>query len=250
MADDLSNLLIKLDGKAFTIDSATVTLQTSSVVVQRINMNLVERFLYILADPNIAYVLLSIGTLGITIELLHFGLVAPGVIGVVCLVLAFLSLGSLPLNWAGLALIGLAFLLFVVALIVPGFGVPEVSGIICFVLGSLFLFGGTGPSLPEVRVSRWLIAGMGSVMVVLAGYMFYTIAVSRRGVATTSTAALIGQVGEVTSTLNPIGTVQVASELWSAVSDGEEVIEDGAEVEVMAVEGVRLRVRKTVQKRR
>ena len=250
VADDLSNLLIKLEGQAFTIDSATVTLQTSAAVLRQLDMNFVERFLHILADPNIAYVLLSIGTLGIMIELLHFGLVAPGVIGVVCLVLAFLSFGSLPLNWAGLALVGMAFLLFVVALIMPGFGVPEVGGIICFILGSFFLFGEAGPTLPEVRVSRWLIAGMGSVMVALAGYMFYTIGMSRRGVPAMASTTIVGQVGVARSRLGPSGTVQVASELWSAVSDGEEVIEDGAEVEVTAVEGLRLRVRKTAQKRR
>jgi len=250
VAEDLSSLLTELDGMTFTIDSATVTLHTSSASVRQIGMNFVERFLHILADPNIAYVLMSIGTLGIMIELLHFGLIAPGVIGVVCLVLAFLSFGSLPLNWAGLALIALAILLFIVALIMPGFGVPEVGGTICFILGSLFLFGGAEPSLPEVRVSRWLVAGTGAVMAALAGYIFYTIAMSRRGVPTTGPATLIGQVGVVTSRLSPSGTVQVASELWSAMADGEEVIEDGEEVEVLAVEGVRLRVRKAARKRR
>ena len=250
MADDLSSLLMKLDGKALTIDSAPVTIHTGSASLRQIDMNFVERFLNVLADPNIAYVLLSIGTLGIIIELLHFGLIVPGVVGVVCLVLAFLSFGSLPLNWAGLALIAMAFLLFIVALIMPGFGVPEVGGIICFILGSLFLFGRAEPSLPEVRVSRWLIGGMGAVMSALAVYVFYTIAMSRRGVPVMGPATLVGQVGVAKSRLGPGGTVQVASELWSAVSEGEEVIEDGEEVEVTAVDGLRLRVRKAAQKRR
>ena len=250
VVDDLSSLLTKLDGKAFTIDSAAVTLETSSAALRQVGMNFVESFLHVLADPNIAYVLLSIGTLGIIIELIHFGLIVPGVVGVVCLVLAFLSLGSLPLNWAGLALIGMAFLLFIVALIMPGFGVPEVGGIICFILGSLFLFGRAGPTLPEVRVSRWLIAVIGSVVVGLAAYAFYTISMSRRGVPAMASATLVGQVGVAKSRLGPSGTVQVASELWSAVSDGEEVIKAGDEVEIVAVEGVRLRVRKVAQKRR
>ncbi len=250
VADDVASLLTMLDGKSFTIDSTVVTLETGAASLRRMDMNFVERFLHVLADPNIAYVLLSIGTLGIMIELLHFGLIAPGVIGVVCLVLAFLSFGSLPLNWAGLALVGMAFLLFVVALIMPGFGVPEVGGIICFILGSFFLFGEAGPTLPEVRVSRWLIGAMGALMSALAGYAVYTITMSRRGVPAMASTTIVGQVGVARSRLNPSGTVQLASELWSAISDREEVIEDGEEVEVTAVEGLRLRVRKAAQKRR
>lgn len=250
MAEDLSGLLTKLDGMTVTVGSAAVTLDTASARTESIGMNFVERLLHVLADPNIAYVLISIGMFAIVIELLHFGLIVPGVVGVLCLVLAFFSFGSLPVNWAGLALIVAAFVLFIVALIEPGFGVPEVCGIICFILGSLFLYSGAGPSVPRVIVSPWLIAGIGVVMAALTGYVFYTIAVSRRGVPATRTTTLIGQVGFVKSRLAPTGTVQVASELWSAISEGEEVIEEGEEIEVVAMEGVTLRVRRASPERR
>lgn len=249
MVGDLPSLMAELNGRTFTIDSATVTLQTSSAHLKRIDMNFLERFLYILANPDLAQVLLSIGMLGIIIELLHFGLIVPGFVGVVSLVLAYFSLGSLPLNWAGLILIALAFLLFVVAAIMPGHAVPEVGGIISFVLGSLFLFTSSGPSLPEVQVSRWLIGLIGGVMAALAGYVFFAIAGARRAISGSAMVTPVGQVGVTTSQLTPAGTVQVASELWSAIAE-EEVIGAGEQVEILAVEGLRLRVRKSAHERK
>jgi len=244
MADNLQDLLVKLDGLTVTVGSEDVILRTASAPVRQIGMNFGERFLDILADPNIAYILMSIGGLAIIIELLHFGLIVPGIIGVVCLVLAFFSFGSLPVNWAGLALIGVALALFIMALMVPGFGAPEIGALVCFVLGSLFLFTGAGPSLPEVRVSRWLITGLGAAAGAVGAYVFYTIAWSQRGTSVSNTASLVGQRGMVKSRLAPTGTVQVASELWSAVSEGSEAIEEDEEVEVVYTEGVILRVRK------
>ena len=245
MANDLQDLLARIDGMSVTVDSETVTLRTASAPTHRIGMNFGERFLDVLADPNIALLLLSIGSLAVTIELLHFGLIVPGVIGVICLVLGFLALCMLPVNWAGLALMGAALALFVVALMAPGFGAPEIGALVCFVLGSLFLFTGTSPTLPEVRVSRWLIVGLGAAVAAVGGYVFYTIAWSRREAPVSSTAALVGQTGVVKSRLAPTGTVQAASEVWSAVSEGGEVIEAGEEVVILSVEGLTVRVRKT-----
>ena len=247
MANDLHDLLVRIDGLEVTVDSETVTLRTASAPTHRIGMNFGERFLDVLADPNIAFLLLSIGGLAVMIELLHFGLIVPGVIGVICLVLGFLSLGSLPINWAGLALMGAALALFVTALMVPGFGAPEIGAVICLVLGSLFLFTGASPTLPEVRVSRWLIVALGSAAAAVGGYVFYTIAWSQRGARASGPNVLIGQTGVVKSRLAPTGTVQAVSEVWSAVSEGGEVIEAGEEVVILSVEGLTLRVRKIKQ---
>jgi membrane-bound serine protease (ClpP class) len=140
IATDLQDLLAQLDGKVASTPVGPRTLSTQNIEVVSVGMSLLERFLMLLADPNISFILLSLGGLGIAVELFNPGLIIPGVVGAILLLLAFLGLGNLPVNWAGVAFILLAFLLFVAETQVSGFGVLGFGAIVSFVVGGFLLF--------------------------------------------------------------------------------------------------------------
>ena len=247
IAPSLEELLREVDGRSVNTVIGESILDTKSVKIFRTDMNFAERLLHIIVDPNIAYVLLSLGTLGILIEFFHPGAIFPGAAGAICLILAFVAFGSLPLNWAGAGLILLAGVLIALELVVPGFGALTAAAVASFIVGSLLLYTPlvpTYPSMPEIQVSRWLIGGIAACMAALSVFVFSAAISSRRARVVTGPQTLIGLTGITTSNLSPVGTVQVASELWSAVAEGEEVIKAGDKIEVVAVEGLILRVRK------
>ncbi|MCZ6789517.1 MAG: nodulation protein NfeD, partial [Chloroflexi bacterium] len=148
IADDLDDLLTQLHGREAVTPAGVVVLNTRDVEIEGFDMSLVERFLQFLSDPNISFLLLSLGGLGIFVELLNPGLIVPGLVGIILLVLAFVTFGNLPVNWAGVVLILLAVALATLEYYVAGFGVLGVGAIICFVLGSLLLFFHTGAPSP------------------------------------------------------------------------------------------------------
>lgn len=244
IARDVDDLLAQLDGRAVALDSGQVVLETDGVTLRQVSRNPLERFLSFLADPNIAFLLLTIGGLGILVELLNPGTWVPGTVGVIALALAFVALGNLPVNWVGVALMALAMVFFFLELQAPGIGLFAVAGAVCFLLGAFLLFGGFSPPpipRPSFRVSLWLIGAVSVLLFAFLAFLFRAVAQSRKAYVKT-TETLVGRVGRVTSTLDPRGTVQVASELWSAVSDSGEVIEKGEEVIVSDVEGLTLKV--------
>ena len=248
IAASLDDLVSQLDGRSATTPSGTVVLHTKDLPLRRIEMNLLERFLSIIANPDIAFLLLSIGGLGIMIEFLSPGAIFPGVFGAIALIMAFVALGNLSFNWAGLGLLGFSLLLFFMELQAPGIGVFGVGGVISFVLGAFLLFGGFGsPAIPtpSFRVNLWLI---GIVTALLLGFLllfFRMVLASRRTVTVPTAETVVGQVGVVTSDLAPTGTVQLGSELWTAVADDDKVIKSGEKVKVVALEGLTLTVSKT-----
>ena len=181
-----------------------------------------ERFLLIIANPNISFLLIAIGGLGIMIELFNFGMVVPGLVGVTCLLLAFVALGNLPVNWAGVAFILLAMVLLGLEVMVAGFGVLGIGAVASFVIGGLLLFhsfGPPSPTMPVVKVNIWLLAAT-TVVLLGGGAWFVMTIVKSRQVGNPSTADdVVGEVGMVTSDLAPVGTVQLPSGLWSAVAE-------------------------------
>jgi len=201
-------------------------------------MRTVENFLYAIADPNIAYLLLSLATLGIMVEIFNPGLIFPGVVGGISLLLAFYSLGVLPVNYAGILFIVLAFGLFVGEVLTTTFGLFTAGGVISLVIGSLILFQGAPPLF---RVDPWLIA---TVTIVIAGALAFVLnrAISaHRRQAKTGREELIGKTAMVKVSLNPEGTVFFKGERWSAISeDGE--IKPGEEVIIKKVDGLTLHV--------
>jgi membrane-bound serine protease (ClpP class) len=243
IADDLTDLLDKIDGREVSTAAGPVTLRTRGVPVRTIGMNFAEKFLHVIVDPNIAYLLLSIGTLALVAEFYHPGAILPGVTGAICLILAFVAFGSLPVNWGGVALIVLAVVLFLLDIKVAGF-MLSVGGAIAFVLGSLMLFSPfapPSPTMPRLTVSWPLIVLMTAT---IASFFLFAVSaglLAQRAKAATGTESMIGVTGIAASDLAPWGTVQARGELWSAVAE-EGPIKKGEQIRVVSAKGVRLKV--------
>jgi membrane-bound serine protease (ClpP class) len=236
VAADLKGLLEQLDGFEITVKDRQVTLQTAGVEVRRLPMTGAEQFLHIITNPTIAFILLTLGVNALIYELASPGGYVGGIVGAICLILAFYSLGVLPVNYAGLIFIGLAFILFVVDIKAPTHGALTIGGIVSLVAGALILF-----NSPLYRVS---IAAVVSVALVTGGFFAFAIAKvvqAQRRPVVTGREGLVGQVAVARTELNPDGTVLVQGELWTAtVEDGP--VPAGDRVRIVAMEGFRLRV--------
>lgn len=245
ITDDIYSLLSQLDGLTAQTPAGPVTMQTRDLATRDLDKNLLENLLEFLSDPNVSFLLLTIGGLGIVIELFNPGLIVPVVVGVICLVLAFVALGNLPANWAGVALILLAIVLAAAEVIVAGFGILGVGSVVCLVLGGLFLFaqfGDTSPTLPPLSVNRWLIVGTAVVVAGSVLYLAREAVKSRRQRRADASQSIVGEVGVVTRALAPRGVVRVANDTWTAVSADGDPIEAGEEVWVLEVQGLVLTV--------
>ncbi len=244
IASDVNDLLRQLDGYTLQLQGQPVVLHTQYAVVQEVPHTLVENALQLLTDPNIVFILLSIGIQALLIELSSPGGWVAGFIGVVCLALVVYSFGILPINLFGLIFIVLAFVLFILEVKTHTSGALTITGIVSFVFGALTLFNSARtPGFPAVSVP--LVLGMAAF---LAASFMVIISFAWRALhapAVMGRATLIGQQGTVSSSLAPQGSVQLAGELWTAETiDPLDSIPEGARVEVVAVEGLRLKVRK------
>jgi membrane-bound serine protease (ClpP class) len=194
VAADVPDLLRQLDGRTVTTAAETVTLQTAGATIQPVSMGAVDALLHVISDPTIAYLLISLGTMGLFFELSNPGSIFPGVVGAICLLLGFYALGALPVNYAGLLLMGLAFLLFVVDLFAPSHGILSAGGLVAFVLGSLMLFN-VPDAAPWLGLSLWTVA---AVTATLAGFFLVVarlVARSHHLKPAAGAEALIGQIG-------------------------------------------------------
>jgi len=246
-ADSLESLIAQLNGRKVTLASGDeVFIDTTDYVLTRDEMNGVERFLHIISDPNIAYILMTLATIGLITEISNPGMIFPGVAGGLSLLMAFYSLGVLNAYWAGVLLILLAFGLFVVEIFTPTFGILAGGGVVSLVIGSLVLF---SHSSPPMEINRGLIAG---VAVILAAFVFFVIGAivrgQRRKVAT-GAEGLVGKTGVAKTNLNPKGTIIVEGEHWKGVVDSGRV-EPGEEVIITEVDGLKLVVTKKKSERR
>ena len=245
IAADLTDLLAQLHGKEAVTPAGVVVLNTRDVEIEDFDMSLVERFLQFLSDPNVSFLLLSLGSLGIFVELLNPGLIVPGLVGAILLVLAFVTFGNLPVNWAGVVLILLAVALALLEYHVAGFGVLGVGAIVSFVLGSLLLFFHTGapsPTMPRIAVSLWVLVPTVAVLGGSGAWALTVIIRSRRGEPELGVAGLVGQMAEVTSDLAPRGIVHLKNQLWTAVAQGTDHIAAGETVQVVKADGIILTV--------
>jgi membrane-bound serine protease (ClpP class) len=231
---DIDTLLAQVDGQEVELKTRTVTLKTSQASVVNLPMNPIEAFLHTITDPAIAYILLLLGTNGLLFELSNPGGFVAGVIGAICLLLGFYALGQLDVNYAGLALIGLAFLLFVADIKAPTHGALTVGGIVSMVLGSLILF-----DTPYYSISRGLIAG---VALVTAAFFVFVIGAAVRAQyrkPVTGLEALVGARAQARSDLDPRGIVLLQGERWKARTAGEPIAQ-GAMVRVLSIDGFEL----------
>ena len=241
VAPDLNTLVAQLDGMEVTmLDGTVVTLDTQNAAVNHIDMTLIEDFLYTIADPNIAYLLLSLASLGIMVEIFNPGLIFPGVVGAISLLMAFYSLGVLPVNWAGVLLIVLAFGLFVGEVLTTTFGLFTAGGVISLVIGSLILFQGASPVF---RVDPWLIATVTITITLVFGFVVNRAISAHRRQAKTGREELIGKTAIAKEILDPEGTVFFKGERWTAVSESGRV-ETREEVIITKVDGLMLHVTK------
>ena len=247
IATGVDHLLEQVDGLTVETSEGPRTLETKGLHQRNVKMNLIERFLDFLADPNVSFILLSLGGMGLVIELLNPGGIVPGLVGVVFLILAFVSFGNLPVNWAGVGLIILAMGLLVAELLVAGFGVFGVGSLICFILGGLLLFdnfGAPDPGGVDISVNLWLLGSLAGAFGLGGLWILRTMVNSRRAERhdRPSKPQLMGAVGEVVHELAPRGTVLIADEIWTAISEDGTVISVGEKVVVRGLEGVVLTV--------
>ena len=243
IADDPDELLDGFDGHTVVLgDGTEVTLHTAGVATQELPMSPIEQLLQVLINPNIALVLLTVGVQAILIELSSPGGWVAGFIGVLCLALAAYAMGVLPFNWLGLVLIGVAFVLFVLDIKAPTHGALTAAGVGTFVAGALILFN-TPLGSPYGRVSLPLAITIAVLTALFFAFVIAKALRAQKARAVTGKEGLIGRVGVVKERLAPEGTVLVAGERWRAVAE-EGPVEAGEEIEIVQVEGFRLRVRR------
>jgi membrane-bound serine protease (ClpP class) len=242
-ATSVEDLLAQADGKTVQMGSdngATITLHTKGAQVRTLDLSFGEQVLLLITDPSVAFVLISLGTLGITWEFINPGAVFPGVVGALCLLVGFLGLGTLPINLAGAVFLVLAFVLFISDIFTPTHGILTAGGIISLILGGILLINTSeAPGVPGV--SPPVIAG---VALALGGFFFfavYKVFQARRAKPSTGRENLLGNIGQTRTDLAPEGMVFVSGELWSATSaDGS--IPSGQPVRIVAVNGLKLSV--------
>ena len=242
VANNLGALLEKLHGREVTLDTGEeVVLRTKGAVVERFEPSWRDKALSTIANPNIAYILLMIGIYGIMFELMHPGAIYPGVIGVICLVIAFFALQLLPVNYAGLILILIGIALFIAEVKVVSYGMLTVGGLVCLVVGSMMLI-----SEPESGIHISLtyilpVAFFTAALVVFLGTLAFK---AYRRKPATGRKGLVGAVGtvKVATSAEAQGKVFVEGELWNASSDGP--LEPGTSVRVISVQGLKVKVEK------
>jgi len=241
VANDLDSLISQLDGReVIMLDGRVITLNTQGATTNQNPMSNVEGFLLAISDPNVAVVLLSLAVLGITVEIFNPGLIFPGVFGGICAFLGTYSLGILPINYAGIALIGLAGGLFVAEFFTASFGIFTAGGIASLVIGLLILFSGR-PTL--FQPDPWVIPTIAAVISSITAVIIYRVVRTHRRQPTTGREELKGKIATVRRALTPEGTVFYKGELWTAILDEGEA-QPGEEVIITKTEGLKVYVTK------
>ena len=242
IAANRETLLDSLDGRMIVTENDTVTLLTKDEIIVHRKMNWQYEILNLLSDPNISYILFLIGIYGIFFELYNPGSVFPGVAGAIAMILALYSMQTLPINYAGLALIIVGIVLFILEVKITSYGLLTVGGIISLFLGSIMLYQ-TDSSIEFVEVSLSII-----IPFVAATALFFFLVIvaavkAQRRRVTTGESAMVGETAVTMTSLNPAGEVRLHGEIWSAESV-EGTIEKNVKVIVAEVHGLLLKVKK------
>ena len=240
VAADRAELLARIDGRDLTVAGSPRKLSVAGAELRNIDMTLVTRLFDVLANPDIAVLLILAGILGLYVELTTPGVILPGVAGAVCLVLGFISLQILPFSWLGLLLLFGGIALVVAELFVTSFGLLFALGVACFLLGGSMLF--DRPLESDLNVSFWsvLVPAVAAVTI-FAAVVVFAVGRTLRRAPVAGVDELVGRIGRAVTALAPEGTVFVRGEHWTARAEGP--VTEGSRVEIVAVEGMRLRVR-------
>ena len=239
ISPSLEDLLVRVDGREVTVSPGKIiALKVRGAEVKNINMSFRDRFLDIISNPSIAYILLMLGFYGLLYELASPGAILPGVIGGICLILAFFAFQMLPINYAGVALILLGIILFIAEVKITSYGMLSVGGVISLLLGSVMLINSPADFL---RIS-FIKVVLPVVLMSAAFFLFALVMVVRahRRRPTTGKEGLVGGKGVATTDLKPEGVVEIRGELWNAVA--EETIKAGEKIQVKETEGMKVKV--------
>ena len=241
VANDVPDLLAKIDGREVVLPHATVRLATRAAPVEEDPRNPLEVFLHLITDPQIAVLLFTLGTYGLIFELSNPSLIFPGVVGVICIVLALFAFGTLDANAAGVALMVFAVAMFVAEFWVPSHGILTVGGIVALVIGTVILFPPLRPTFPGFRwsVEPWVILTTAGLSAAFFGLIVRESLRYRTLPTASGTGLLIGATGVARSALAPGGIAHVAGEDWTAASEIGP-IPPGTAVRVTRVDGLRL----------
>ena len=241
VASSRGELLDAIEGWEVDVDGQTQTLEIKDAVIEPLQMTLLQSIFNFLADPNVAVILMLAGLMGLYIEFNNPGLILPGVTGAVCLVLTGFALQILPFDWVGLVLILAGLGLLIAEIFVTSFGALFAAGIICFLLGGSMMF--EQPEVSDLNVDFWsvlvpAVLGLGS----FSGIVVFAVGRSFLATQQSGIDEMVGLVGRSSTALDPEGKIFVRGEYWNGRAD--EPIAEGEPVEVIAVEGLRLRVRR------
>ncbi|HDS01767.1 MAG TPA: nodulation protein NfeD [candidate division Zixibacteria bacterium] len=239
VAEDIDDLLNKIDGREVEVSMGFHVLNTAGALKTEVKKTFSEKFLEIITNPNIAFLLFSLGGLGLVLELYNPGAILPGVVGGICIILAFFSFQTLPINYAGLLLILFSIVLFLLEIKVPSYGILTIGGIVSLVLGGVMLIDSPAPYL---RVSWYVIAAVVVVFVGFFGFAVRYVVKAHHKQVTTGAEGLVGLIGKVKQKIDPTGLVLVAGELWRARAD--EPIEKDERVKVVSSDGMEIKVEK------
>ena len=242
IANNTKDLLEKINGEEIHTASGSAILNTKNAEIINIDMSFQQKLLSILSDPNIAYILFMLGIYGLLFELYSPGLIFPGVVGVISLLLAFYAMHTLPINYAGLALIIFSVILFVLEIKIVSHGLLTIGGVISLILGSVMLIK-TDPAFDVLGVS-WKII----LLFVILTVSFFTIAIgfgikAQRRKPTTGLEGLINEIGEAITDLEPKGMIKIHGEIWNAESI-EETIPKGNKIIVTGISDLILKIKK------
>ena len=238
VAEDSTLLLAQLQDHEVDVGGESVRLELRGATIVDAPMTAVERFLHTITNPNLVFVLMLLGVAGVIVEMSNPGAILPGVVGGICLLMAFYALGVLPVNYAGVFLIVLAAALFLLELKITSHGLLTVGGIVAMVFGGMILF-----DSPVYEVSMGVIVVVAICTAAFAAFAVQAALRAQMRRVATGKEALIGRRGTVRAPLDPVGMVMVQGELWSARAEGAPV-PVGADVEVVGEEGFELRVRR------
>lgn len=242
IARNTQDLLEQIDGDTIALASDTITLDTKNASIEELEMDFTEKLFSVISDPNLMYVLLMLGIFGIMFEFFNPGAIFPGVIGGISLILAFYSMSALPVNYAGVALIALAIVLFILEIKVVSHGILSIGGVISLLLGSLMLIR-TGPGLEYARISLTVIIFS---VVITAAFFLFVIGLglkAQKSRVMTGSEGFIGEEGVAMSDISPYGKVHVHGERWNAESVSGNITQ-GDKVRVTGIENLKIFVEK------
>jgi membrane-bound serine protease (ClpP class) len=241
VATDIQDILRKLDGRTITrFDGRQQTLKTAGATTQPVEMTWAQRLLSLIAHPQIAYLLFTLGALGLTIELWNPGSILPGVAGGICLLLAFFAFQVLPVSYAGVALILFGIVLLILEIKIASFGLLATGGVISLFLGSIMLI---DSPLPELQIGLGFITPIVGSLSAIILFLVYLGVQAQRSRPITGESGMIGEVGEATTAIAPgaPGSIRAHGEIWTATSDAP--IAAGQPVRILAVKGLTVVVR-------